>query len=273
MKTQNSRPRVPHNGKKNQSSLSKKLIASSWDDQPDLSDEPELPPLDVNEEDIPDADEMQLSTIEYLLVSTWRRTASHSYHNDEEEVSDWCLLIQLKHELLNQSVSAPLDLAIENIRAIELHVERKLAKSFYAFILESIAEYEMDLHALDLSGACINLFDVQNKVALYRLGLIKNILSSMYINLELATPLLDIEIKKSQLVEISDSFYYQFNLSETKKLKRVDVYRIFGRFFNKVVDAELYKNIAVQNALRTKNKALFLSQLLESYLKATASKK
>lgn len=272
MKSKNSRPPVPHNGKKNQSSLSKKLIASSWDDQPDLSDEPELPPLDVNEEDIPDADELQLSSIEDLLVSTWCRTTSHSYHNEEEEVSDWCLLIQLKHELLNQAVSVPIDMAIENIRSVELHVERKLVKVFYAFILECIVEYESSIYELgQFQGGGINLFDVQNKIALNRLGLIRNILSSMYVDLQLATPLLDIDIKKSQLVEISDSFYYKFNLGEI--MKRVELYRIFGRFFNKVIDAEICKNTAVQNADRTKNKALFLSQLLESYLKATTSQK
>jgi hypothetical protein len=270
MKTQNLRPPISHNGK--QHPFSKQLVVSSSEDQPDLSDQPELPPLDFSEDDIPDADELQLSTIEELLVRTWCRITRDSYHNYEEEVSDWCLLIQLKHELLNQSVSVSIDMAIENIRSVELHVERKLVKAFYAFILESIVEYESDLHELGLSpGGCINLFDVQNKIALNRLGLIRNILSSIYVNLELATPLLDIDIKKSQLVEISDSIYYKFNLGEI--MKRVEVYRIFGRFFNKVIDTDVCKNTAVQNARRENNKALFLSQLTESYLKATNSEK
>ncbi len=57
MKSKYSRPPVPNNGKKSQPSPTKNFVASPWDDQPDLLDEPEMPELEIDWNEIPDHDE------------------------------------------------------------------------------------------------------------------------------------------------------------------------------------------------------------------------
>ena len=255
MKSQNLRPSVPHNGKLSQPSLVKQVSLSSWDDQPDLSDEPDLPEQEINWDEIPDRSEYFVDLLIRLVESIKEHDLRMQGLEAEREIliDEEILVDTVFHQSAEESVRLLIEIGAHAFPGI---LKNDIARSlFIQAILEWISIIENNIEIF--VAICDPAIPIHS--ARHRLQMIRQRMEHLHVSMPLI--LLPNSFTQAEISEFADSAHKagKFDKSLVGSQVRFLIACLLGKNFKINELASASQN----NKGRGKDKYPFLNSLLK----------
>lgn len=278
MKSQNLRPSVPHNGKLSQPSITKQVSLSSWDDQPYLSDEPDLPEQEINWDEIPNREESSSNIREprdsfNFLADYWLNATNENSERCQLDGFECTLsytdVLQEHERLLAERVileylsTEDIYKSMNLLRSLLVDLEIKSgydhSQRLVCILIELVDNNKRWLDAIssDSFFSDINYFDVPNHQAIAKLSSLLYLLPSLYQVKEYIS--FPCKIGPAQAMELAD-FVYQ-GMECQAKISKVRI--AFARLFHiQSSEASLLTHSSNnRNERKDRNQLLFIKNL------------
>lgn len=270
MKTQKPRAPIPHNGKYSTSLFAEQVIAFSWGDQPDLSDEPDLPELEINWDEIPKRSDEPTPILENaisFLVEYWTKLPMPDAEpglSDEECNLEIDRLLS-EQMLLDCLASEKINVSLKRIRSYQIDIELEsghdLSLHSICILVELLEKTKRDLEdvlvaSFEISKNCLAVSDMD---ALSQYSALLSLLPQLYQVREFIA--LPSTLNTAEIVELAHFLYYGgcFKKGVGVGKIRKDVAQMFG-----IVTSELTLNTIAHTNEHHRTFLLLIKKLIQN---------
>lgn len=276
MKTQNSRAPIPYNGKHIQNAFAHQVVISSWHDQPDLSDEPGLPELEVDWDEIPEKnDDLNLSyafSIEHaiiFLLEYWTKPSKSAYGESSISDEEWDIETnrQFSERIILEFLSSEkIHEALKRIRSHQIDIELQLGHEFalhtICILVELLENAKRHLEEVLNSDVLIskNCCPVPDEVAIGNYSALIHLLPQLYQVREFIS--LQSILNTAEAVELAHFLFHGGCFKKGAGIGKIrkDIAQMFG-----IVTSELTLNTIAHSNQKWRTELLFIKRLMRNW--------